>query len=70
MKCLSGDLMGHLCVLGSGTKLMQMDKKFSVRAGCRSQVYESRVLCAFAMDMVILAPFSLKVCFVVRVSSD
>ena len=38
------------------------DWKFSARAGCQSQEFQSRHLCVFVMDMVILAHSSLKVC--------
>lgn len=39
-----------------------MAKKFFVKVGCQSLVFGSKLLCVSVMDMVILAPFSLKVC--------
>ena len=36
--------------------------KFSVKAGCQSLVFPSKVFYVSAMDMVILAHSSLKVC--------
>ena len=50
-------------LLSSGMKGIRGDWKFSARAGCQSQEFQSRHLCAFVMDMVILAHSSLKVCF-------
>ncbi|KAL2542582.1 alpha/beta-Hydrolases superfamily protein [Abeliophyllum distichum] len=41
----------------SGTKRIQRDKKFSVKVGCQSLVYESKAHCVFVMDMVIPALF-------------
>lgn len=44
-------------------KGIQRDWKFSVRAGCQNKVLQLKVPCSFAMDMVILALSSLKVCY-------
>lgn len=46
------------------------DWKFSAKAGCHSLAFQSRPLCVFVMDMVILAPSSLKVCHCVCFSEN
>ena len=48
--------------LFSGTKGILGDWKFFARVGCRSLAFQLRPLYISAMDMVILAPSSLKVC--------
>lgn len=42
-------------------KGIQGDWNYSVKAGYQNKIFQLKVLCVFAMDMVILAPSSLKV---------
>lgn len=42
--------------------------KFFAKDGCQSQEFKLKVLCIFAMGMVILALSSLKVCLLISLS--